>query len=158
MYQCRDCGFRTSLKKGTLLENSKLGFRTWYSIILKISATRKGFSAAEIQRQLGHKRYEPIWLCMHKISECMGKRDDLYKLEDMIELVDAMIKTETSVRTKAKSKRGRGTLNHSLVSVMAESTPMEDLESGKKTSSCRYFKMKMLGSYRPADTDYLITA
>ncbi len=157
MYQCKDCGFRTSLKKGTILENSNLSIRTWYQIILLVSATRKGFSAAEVQRQLGFKRYEPIWYCMHKIRRCMGKRDDLYKLSDMIELDDGMFKTETSAYEKSRTKRGRGSLNYTPVSVLAESVPLEDISTGKKSSSCRYFKMKVLNSYNPSETDYIIT-
>ncbi|MFT6808778.1 MAG: hypothetical protein ACJA01_002009, partial [Saprospiraceae bacterium] len=30
-----------------------------------------------MQRQIGHKRYEPIWFMMHKIRAAMGQRDDL---------------------------------------------------------------------------------
>lgn len=157
MYQCKDCSFRTSLKKGTILENSNLSIRTWYQIILLISATKKGFSASEIQRQIGLKRYEPVWYCMHKIRRCMGKRDDLYKLADMVELDDAMFKTETSAIKKSRTKRGRGSLDYTPVSVMAESVPLEDLQTGKKSSSCRYFKMKVLNSYNPSDTDQIIT-
>lgn len=157
VYQCRDCGFRMSLKKGTIMENSNLSFRTWYQIFLLITATRKGLSASEVKRQLGFKRYEPIWYCMHKIRRCMGKRDDLYKLSDMIELDEGMFKTETSAYNKTRTKRGRGSLNYTTVSILAESVPLEDPITGKKSSSCRYFKMKVLNSYNPAETDYIIT-
>ncbi|MCH8518126.1 MAG: transposase, partial [Cyclobacteriaceae bacterium] len=50
MYECKECHYRTSLKKGTIMENSKLKFKTWYIIMLFMSATKKGFSAAEVQR------------------------------------------------------------------------------------------------------------
>ncbi len=61
IYQCEDCGFRTSLMKETILENSNLSIRTWYQCVLMVWATKKGFSALEILRQPGLKRYEPIW-------------------------------------------------------------------------------------------------
>jgi len=33
------------------------------------------------------------------------------------------------------------------VAVMAESVPLEDLETGKKSKSCRYFKMQVLDNH-----------
>ncbi len=40
-----------------------------------MSTTKKGFSAKEIQRQLGLKRYEPVWAMVHKLRKVMGDRD-----------------------------------------------------------------------------------
>ena len=51
-----------------------------------MSLTKKGFSALELQRLLGHKRYEPIWLMMPKIGISMGHRDDKYILDGYIEM------------------------------------------------------------------------
>jgi hypothetical protein len=39
-----------------------------------------------MQKQLGFKRYEPVWTMMHKLRKAMGKRDGKYTLEDMIEM------------------------------------------------------------------------
>ena len=46
-----------------------------------MSLTKKGFSALEVQRMIGHKRYEPIWLMMQKIRVSMGNRDNQYPLD-----------------------------------------------------------------------------
>src|SRR5678810_918257 len=51
-----------------------------------MSLTKKGFSALEMQRLIGYKRYEPIWLMMHKIRISMGHRDDKYTLDGYIEM------------------------------------------------------------------------
>ena len=84
-YQCKLCGFRTTLRSGTVMEDSKLPFKTWYMIMMLMSATKKGFSASEIQRQVGCKRYDTIWNIVHKLRAVMGKGEDLYKLQDVIE-------------------------------------------------------------------------
>ena len=34
-------------------------------IMMLMSATKKGFSALEIQRQVGQKRYDTIWNIVH---------------------------------------------------------------------------------------------
>ena len=60
------------------MENAKLPFRKWYLAMAFMSFSKKGLSATELQRQLGHKRYEPIWFMMHMIRKAMGNRDALY--------------------------------------------------------------------------------
>lgn len=68
------------------MENSNLGFKVWFWGLYLMSLTKKGFSALEIQRLIEHKRYEPIWLMLHKIRICMGNRDDKYTLDGYIEM------------------------------------------------------------------------
>lgn len=43
------------------MPGSKLSLMYWFTAIHLLTATKKTFSAKEIQRQLGHKRYQPIW-------------------------------------------------------------------------------------------------
>ena len=112
-----------------------------------MTATKKGFSSKEIQKQLGLKRYEPVWAMVHKLRKAMGKRDALYSLEGMIEMDEGYFTVESSEIDKAKGKRGRGAAGKSNVAIMAESTQLEDIETGKKTSQCRYFKARVLGSH-----------
>lgn len=143
-FQCSFCGFRTSIKSGTVMESSNLPVRIWMMAITYITATKKGFSAAELQRLLGMKRYEPVFRMYHKLRVVMGKRDDRYRLEDMIEYDEAFVGKSTKAQIRSKLKRGRGTQKQSKVAVMAESTVLEDPESGKLDKSCRYFKMKKI--------------
>jgi hypothetical protein len=79
-YECKKCGARMSLKSGTVMHKSKLPYRHWLIAMHLLTSTKKTFSAKEIQRQIGHKRYQPIWHMIHKIREAMGKRDDKYCL------------------------------------------------------------------------------
>jgi ribosomal protein L37AE/L43A len=155
-WQCKDCRFRTSLKSGTYMENSKLPVRTWFLAMAFMTYSKKSISAHELQRQLGYKRYEPIWNMMHKIRQAMGNRDSLYKLEGSVEVDEGYIATETSAKQKDKLKRGRGSQKKQNVAVMAESIPLEDPETGKKSKSCRYFKMQVLQSHNAEEIDEVI--
>ena len=65
--------------------------------MLLLTGTKKSFSAKEMQRQLGHNRYHPIWHMAHKLREAMGKRDDEYVLAGRIELDEGYFSTETRV-------------------------------------------------------------
>jgi DNA-directed RNA polymerase subunit RPC12/RpoP len=146
-YECKKCRHRTSLRSGTIMQSSNLSFLTWYKTMFLLSATKKGFSSKEIQKQLGIKRYEPVWAMVHKLRKAMGKRDARYTLEGMIELDEGYFTVESSELEKSKGLRGRGAAGKLPVSIMAESTPLEDIETGKKSSHCRYFKAKVLASH-----------
>ena len=116
-WECKHCKFRTTLKSGTIMHGSNLKFRTWYLAMAFMSFSKKGISAMELQRQLGYKRYDTIWLLMHKIRSAMGKRDNLYTLKDMIEFDEGYFEKATS--EKIKLKRGRGSQRQKNVSVMS---------------------------------------
>ena len=53
------------------MHNSKLSFQHWFMAMVLISSTKKSFSAKEVQRQLGHKKYQLIWEKMHKLRSVM---------------------------------------------------------------------------------------
>ena len=155
-WQCSECRFRTTLRSGTMMENHKLPLRKWYLAMAFMSFSKKGISAAELQRQLDHSRYETVWVMMHRIREAMGKRDGLYELTGMVEFDEAFFETETSEKDKQNLKRGRGSQRQQNVAVAAESTPLEDLDTGKKSKQCRYFKMKVLEGQSAEDVNGFI--
>jgi len=131
-YECKTCRKRQTLRSNTVLHGSQLPFRYWFIAIHLLTSTKKSFSASELQRQLGHKRYEPIWGMLHKLRAVMGKRDEQYSLSGVIELDEGFFSTETPAQDKDKPlKRGRGSQKKSKVLVMAESQPVE----GKTTKN-----------------------
>ena len=146
-YECKACRHRTSLRSGTIMQGSNLSFLIWYKTMFLMTTTKKGFSSKEIQKQLGMKRYEPVWAMVHKLRKAMGNRDARYTLEGMIEMDEGYFTIESSELEKSKGKRGRGAAGKTPVSVMAESVQLEDIETGEKSSQCRYFKAKVLESH-----------
>ena len=60
-----------------------------------------------MQRQLGLKRYEPVWAMVHKLRKAMGKRDARYTLEGMIEMDEGYFTVASSEIEQAEGKRGR---------------------------------------------------
>jgi len=155
-YECKSCRSRTSLRSGTIMQGSNLPFLVWYKTMFLLSATKKGFSSKEIQKQLGLKRYEPVWAMVHKLRKAMGNRDARYTLEGMIEMDEGYFTVESSEIEKVQGGRGRGAAGKSNVAVMAESTQLEDVESGKKSSQCRYFKAKVLSSHKASEINETI--
>ncbi len=144
-WQCSSCNFRTTLRSGSIMEGSKVSFHTWYLAMAFMTFSKKTISASELQRQLDHPKYDTVWRLMHKIREGMGKRYALYHLEGASEFDEGYFEKATSEFVKLK--RGRGSQRQLNVAVMAESTPLEDIETGKKQRQCRYFKMKVLSDH-----------
>ncbi len=139
-----------------MMENSNLPFRMWYLAMAFMSFSKKGLSAKELQRQLDHPRYGTVWSLMHRIRKAMGQRDKLYTLEGMVEFDEGYFSTETSEKDKQNLKRGRGSQKQTNVAVMAESTLLEDIDTGKKSKHCRYFKMKVLETHTSDEINEVI--
>jgi hypothetical protein len=153
-FKCKSCGTKTSLKSGTVLENTKLPYRYWFIAMHLITSTKKTFSALELQRQLGHKYYEPIWAMLHKLRVIMGKRDDQYYLTNHIELDEGFF--EVVIENKDEPlKRGRGSQRQAKVLVMTSQKPIKKIEQkpNKKDSKLKFIKMKVVESLDSAVID-----
>jgi DNA-directed RNA polymerase subunit RPC12/RpoP len=125
-YECKRCKYRQSLRSNTVMHGSQLPFRYWFVAIHLLTSTKKSFSASELQRQLGHSTYNPIWAMLHKLRQAMGRRDSEYSLKEVIEIDEGFFSTEIDQDEKNKPlKRGRGSQKKSKVLVMAESIPVK---------------------------------
>jgi hypothetical protein len=85
---------------------------------------------------------------VHKLRKAMGNRDARYTLEGMIEFDEGYFTIESSEIEQEKGIRGRGAVGKSNVAIMAESTVLEDIETGEKLNHCRYFKAKVLTDHK----------
>lgn len=149
-WQCKKCLFRTTLRSGTIMESSNLKVLTWYKAMFLMTVTKRSISALEMQRQLGLKRYEPVWYMMHKIRVSMGKRDDNYSLKGNVELDEGLF-VVTGRRIKNEPlKSGSGSQRQGKVLVMAESEPVlpNPRKPYRKARACGHFKMKKLESFK----------
>ena len=156
-YECKKCKTRTTLRSGTVMHKSKLPYRHWFIAMHLLTSTKKNFSAKEIQRQLGHKRYAPIWHMVHKLRAVMGKRDEQYVLAGAIELDEGFFSTEIPEEKKQeKLKRGRGSQKKTKVLVMAESQMIESPKEGKKPKRVGYLKMKVIDDLKAKTIDEVV--
>ena len=153
MYECKQCKTRTTLRSGTVMQASKLPFRYWFIAIHLLTSTKKPFSSLEMQRQLGHKFYEPIWFMMQKLRKTMGIRDGEYQLDKIVELDEGFfesVDTETPKEDKPqKTKRGRGSEKQSKVLVMASTVhTLEAPVRHQKQTKFRYVQMVVIDNLK----------
>ena len=148
-YECKHCHHRKSLRSGTVMQNSKLPFRYWFVAMHLLTCTKKSFSIEELRRQLGHKRYQPIWEMVNKLGDVMGKRDNEYQLSGQMELDEGFFTTEIPQEHKNEPlKRGRGSQCKSKVLVMAESTFVENPKKGRKPKRVSHIKMIVINDLK----------
>lgn len=156
-YECKACKTRTTLRSGTVMHKSKLPYRHWFIAIHLLTSTKKPFSAKEIQRQLNHNRYAPIWHMVHKLRLIMGRRDEQYILAGAIELDEGFFSTEIPQEKKHETlKRGRGSQKKTKVLVMAESQLVEAPKVGAKPRRVGYLKMKVIENLEAKTIDNVV--
>lgn len=147
---CKDCHHETTLTSGTIMHGSKLPLLIWFTAIHLITSTKNSFSALEIMRQLGVKRYQPVWEMLHKIRSVMGLRDDRYKLEDEVEIDECFVTSENSEQGRKDEplKRGSGSQRKTKVLVMIESKKSEPKHKTDKSRKVNHIKMKVIGDLK----------
>lgn len=144
-WRCKDCQKAMGLKYGTVMENSNLPYRIWLWALYLMSATKKGFSALEMQRLLGHKRYEPVWLLMHKVRISMGNREGRYSLDGFVEMDEGFFeghrKTEQGLPRKELDRQVKA-----IVAVSTTPVPEAERKKGRPSTKPGYLKMSVVTS------------
>ncbi len=67
-YRCRDCRQHFSVRKGTVMQSSKLGLQKWAVAIYMMTTGLKGASAMKVYRELGIT-YKTAWYLMQRVRE-----------------------------------------------------------------------------------------
>lgn len=158
MFQCKECGYRQSLRANTVMHGSKLPFKYWFIAMHLLTATKHSFSALELQRQLGHKRYQPIWEMIHKLRSIMGMRDGKYTLKGDIEIDEGFFTTEIPSEEKDEPlKRGAGSQAKTKVLVIAESSEVANPKNPDKPKSVKHIKMLVIPDQKAKTVDEIVS-
>ena len=69
-HRCRECPKRPifSMKTGTLMEGSKLGYQTWAFAVYLVTTNLKGVSSMKLHRDLGVSQ-KTAWHLAHRIRD-----------------------------------------------------------------------------------------
>ena len=72
-FRCRTCRKRFSVRTGTVMQSSKLGYRVWVIAMYLMTTNLKGVSSMKLHRDLGITQ-KSAWHLAHRLRE-MWKRD-----------------------------------------------------------------------------------
>jgi transposase-like protein len=90
LLQCRACRHQTSLTAGTVLHRTHVPLRLWFAAAYLVTTHTPGFSAVQLQRQLGLARYETAWTMLHKLRRAM-LRPERDRLSGVVEVDEAYV-------------------------------------------------------------------
>lgn len=76
-FRCRDCRGRFSVRTGTVMECSNLGYQTWVFAFYIVMTSLKGVSSMKLHRDLGIGQ-KAAWFLLHRIREAMVVEDFLF--------------------------------------------------------------------------------
>lgn len=156
-WQCKSCRKSITLKCGTVMENSNLSYKVWLWSLYFMTLTKKGFSALELQRLVGHKRYEPIWGLMQKIRVTMGRRDEKYTLDGYIEMDEGFFEGYRKHDEDGLIVKPAKELDRQVKAIVAVSTTpiiTGEYKRGRPVTKPGYLKISVVQSLSKADIDY----
>ncbi len=138
----------------TVMHGSQLPLRYWFIAMHLLTSTKKSFSASELQRQLGHGNYMPIWAMLHKLRNAMGKRDARYTVSGMVEVDDGFFSTVMPESEKDKPlKRVHGSQKKTKVLVMDEVAEGNPTSPSDKPTKVRHIKMMVINNLKSETID-----
>lgn len=90
LWRCSGCHRQFSVTAGTIFDGGRLGPLSWLHACWLVVKGKDGYSALDLQRQLGVRTYETAWAILQKLRRAMvvpGRE----KLSGMVEVDDAFI-------------------------------------------------------------------
>jgi transposase-like protein len=89
-YECSKCHYQASFPARTLFHSTELSLTKWFWTIYLAASDNDGISAMWLAKQIGISWISASRM-LRKIRIAMGHRDSSYRLQDLVEINDALI-------------------------------------------------------------------
>ena len=122
-YRCRDCRNHFSVRKGTVMQSSKLGLQKWAISLYLTTTGLKGTASMKVYRELG-MRQATAWHLMHRIREAFDEGNGK-PFPGPVEADETYVGGKRKNMPKAKRKELKG------VSTMTAVVGTKDRETNK---------------------------
>ena len=126
-YRCRDCRAHFSVRKGTVMQSSKLGLQKWAIALYMMTTGIKGTSSMKLYREIGI-RQATAWFLMQRIREGFIEGHNL-PFPGPVEADETAIGGKRKNMSKAKRKgmrdvgAGRDGVGKAIVAGVKERAP-----------------------------------
>ena len=105
-YRCKDCRKHYSVRKGMVMDSSKIGLQKWAIAIYMVSTSLKGVSSMKLHRELGI-RQSSAWHMLQRIREAFNEGS--LKLSGAVEVDETFVGgKEANKHASKKLRAGRG--------------------------------------------------
>jgi transposase-like protein len=123
LFQCRACRHQVSVTAGMVLHRTRVPLHLWFSAAYLVATHTPGFSAVQLQRQLGLGRYETAWTMLQRLRRAMV-RPERDRLSGTVEV------DETYVGGVEEGRRG-GRQRDSSKSIVVGAVEVRGRGSGR---------------------------
>lgn len=117
--KCNDCRKPFTVTVGTILEDSHISLRKWVIGFHMICSSKKGYSAEQLQRNLGLKSYKSAWHMAHRIRHAMSAGPLAELLAGTVEVDETYVGGKPRRGDGKFHKRGRGTRKTPVVALVS---------------------------------------
>ena len=107
-YRCKSCRKFFSVKTGTVLQSSKLGYQKWAICMYMFICNLKGVSAMKVHRELKIS-YNAAWHMLHRLREALETGDPIFA--GPVEVDEIYLGGRDTNKHRNKVKPGRGVAN-----------------------------------------------
>ena len=114
-YRCRDCRNHFSIRKGTVMQSSKLGLQKWVIALYMMTTGLKGTSSMKLYREVGI-RQATAWFLFQRIREGFDQGQEM-PFPGPVEVDETYIGGKRRNMPKAKRAKltGRGAIGKTAV-------------------------------------------
>ena len=112
-YRCKDCRKHFSVRTGTVMQSSKIGYQSWAIAIYLFTTGIKGVSSMKLHRDLGITQ-KTAWFMAHRIRQSLDDRQHAFT--GPVEVDETFIGgKEKNKHNSKKLNAGRGSVGKSTV-------------------------------------------
>lgn len=104
-YRCTSCSSYFSVRKGTVMQSSKLGYRIWATAIYLVNTSLKSVPAMKLHRDLGTTQAS-AWRLLQRVRE--GFDIAIEKLEGVVEVDEMFVGGKQRNRHRAQRAKHSG--------------------------------------------------
>ena len=115
-FRCREevCCKKFSVKTGSIMEGSKLGYRNWILAMFLVSTNLKGVASMKLHRDLGITQ-KSAWFMAHRIRTALSEGGSMF--DGTVEVDETYVggKRKNMPKSKRKKLTGRGPVGKTAV-------------------------------------------
>jgi transposase-like protein len=119
LLKCNDCRTPFTVTVGTILQDSHIPLRKWVLGFHLMCSSKKGYSAKQLQPNLGLKSYKSAWHMAHRIRYAMSAGPLAELLKGSVEVDETYVGGKPRRGDGNYHKRGRGTKKTPIVALVS---------------------------------------
>lgn len=123
LLQCKACRYQASVTAGTVMHRSRTPLRDWFWAAYFVTTHTPGFSALQLQRQLGLTRYETAWALLHKLRRAMVRPER--------DPISGTVEVDETYVGGLEEGRGGGRKRESTKAIVVAAVEVRGLGSGR---------------------------